>query len=542
MSQDSSVTILDCTLRDGGYYTDWMFDQELVERYLAAMSSSSVDVVELGFRFGESTRFVGPYGYTTDGWLARLPVLSGAKLAVMCNASDLVRNSAPRRFVDERFVQVQNSQVSMVRIAAHFREVEACLPGVERLLELGYGVGFNLMQAGGKLPEEIVKTARMLCGLPLEVVYFADSMGNMNPQSVTVTTQAVSDGWGGAVGFHAHNNMGRALDNALSAMNAGATWLDATVLGMGRGAGNLQLEYLLLELDRLGVRSFNVDDLLSLVLGDFGALQRRHGWGASLFYHLSALYNVHPTYVQEMMSDDRYSDREVVSALELLGASGAAGYSEARLREAVRRSPASAPGSWSAEGWLEDRVVVIIAAGEQGATHLDGILDYIERENAFVLCLNSNSWFPPDRVDAWVACNPDRILLDLGYLRRQPVGIMVVPVQRLGDNVLAALADWTLLDYGLVVREGSFDAGCCTAVVDSSLVAFYALALVNAASARCVNLIGFDGYAEDDPRHTEMEHALSIYRSGGNALDPVALTPTNLSLRTSSVYAPASEE
>ena len=92
MSQISKkITILDCTLRDGGYYGNWDFDRSTVKRYLAAMSIAKVDIIEIGFRFLPQKKFLGPFAYSADEYLNSLSLPTNIEVAVMVNARELIK-------------------------------------------------------------------------------------------------------------------------------------------------------------------------------------------------------------------------------------------------------------------------------------------------------------------------------------------------------------------------------------------------------------------------------------------------------------------
>ena len=82
--------ILDCTLRDGGYYNNWDFPKDLVDNYLSTMSKIGVDYVELGFRSFEKKGFRGPNWYTTESYLNSLVIPKNINVSVMVNASEFV--------------------------------------------------------------------------------------------------------------------------------------------------------------------------------------------------------------------------------------------------------------------------------------------------------------------------------------------------------------------------------------------------------------------------------------------------------------------
>ena len=334
MTTGPQVTLLDCTLRDGGYYNDWDFPLPLVQRYLTAMGRAGVDVVELGFRTPAGNQFRGPTAFTTDELIETLDVPANLSLAVMVNAKDLLAGEGTG-VVADLFGPRSGSRVELVRIAAVHAEIPRLEPHVAALRSLGYEVAVNLMQVSSRSTAEIEEFGRTLATWGTSVAYVADSFGGLRPTDLPGVISPLVSGFGGPVGCHLHDNMTYALTNCLEAVDAGATWVDATLLGMGRGPGNVRTEYLALELARLGRSTVDVVPLVELVTGDFADMQREHGWGTHLYYFLSALYGVHPTYVMELTRDERYGPEEVVQALDSLRAEGGAQYRRDRLVNAT---------------------------------------------------------------------------------------------------------------------------------------------------------------------------------------------------------------
>ncbi|WP_212632322.1 aldolase catalytic domain-containing protein [Metapseudomonas lalkuanensis] len=529
------LTVLDCTLRDGGYYNNWDYPTGLVRRYLEVMKRAGIDYVELGLRTESADSFAGPYAFTVDEWIRHIGVPEGVRVGVMCNAKDLLKGGPGA--VQRIFAKAEDSPVELVRIAAHFAEIDNCTEIVLALHALGYRVGFNFMQSNGRSADELSSKARLLSEWPVDVLYFADSMGNMSAKDVAFIVAALRDGWDRELGFHAHDNMGCALSNCMAAMELGVTWIDATVLGMGRGAGNARIENLLLALAENGGHDADLSSLLNLVVEEFQPLQKKYGWGPNLYYHLSAMYGVHPTYVQEMLSDDRYKPSTIITALRRLGESGATGFSQDRLLDATQEQRDSVLGTWSPKGWLQGRDVLMIGPGSGVKQHLEGLLHYISTKKPYVICINSNDWFPVDKVDAWVACNRQRLLLDRDFYANNQ-GTLVVPVGLIDEEELSVWKNWNILDYGMAVQKGHFEVGELTAVLPAALSAIYGLGICSVAGANRVLLAGFDGYELGDPRHSQMEMALKCYRDYQDSIPLVAITPTSLSLPEKSPYAP----
>ncbi len=538
-SDPRPLTVLDCTLRDGGYYNDWDFPLDLARRYIRAIAASGVEAVELGFRFTPRNRFLGPFAYTTDDFVETLELPDGPSWAVMCNASDLVGFAAgPAAATDLLFAPAEQSPISLVRIATHYRELERCAPAVARLAHLGYRVGVNLMQSAGRSADVLSAAAATVRSWgDVEVLYFGDSLGSMDGGMVRDTVEALAREWHGPLGIHAHDNQGRALSNTLSAIDAGASWIDGTVLGMGRGAGNLCIETLIFELAQRPGARWRCEPLIPLVLDDFRRLRERHGWGPGLLYHMSAAYGIHPTYIQEMLGEGRYDAAEVLSAFERLRESNASSYSASSLRSAFASTAAEPDGSWDASGFVAGRDVLLVGAGPSVAEHAAGLLRYVEKHAPFVLGLNVGRELPADLVSAYVACHPRRFLMEIDAYRTldRPV---VLPRSALPEWASKDLAGIDVLDYGLHVEPGRFEArarGCTTPFL---LAVAYALGLAVAGGAERVLLAGFDGYDPADRRQAEMLVLLESYGASGAAIPLLSVTPTSYPVPQSSIYSP----
>jgi 4-hydroxy 2-oxovalerate aldolase len=238
-----NLKLLDCTLRDGGYYNSWDFSPDLVQAYLESMTALKVDYVEIGLRSLKNEGFKGGFAYSTDHFLKALDIpneLEG-KIGVMVNASELVvKTPGLVSLLEKLFTASSKSPVSLVRIACHVYEFEQALPAASWLQDKGYRVGFNLMQIADQSDNNILHLAQKANNSPIDALYFADSMGSLNPRQVTHIVNVIRQGWKGEIGIHTHDNMAQALANSKAAVEAGVTWVDATVTGMGRGPGNVQ--------------------------------------------------------------------------------------------------------------------------------------------------------------------------------------------------------------------------------------------------------------------------------------------------------------
>ncbi|MCR9186769.1 MAG: aldolase catalytic domain-containing protein [Halieaceae bacterium] len=518
--------MVDCTLRDGGYYTAWDFSPELIAEYLVAMKAAQVDVIELGFRFLGNQGFKGACAYATDEFLRRLEIPSGLEVAVMVNGADLCgpmdRETALQRLFPE---DAATSSVSIVRFACHYHELKDVLPATSSLVDRGYRVGVNLMQIADRTEREVREIGKLATEWPLEVLYFADSMGSMAPEDTARIIGWLRVEWDGPLGIHTHDNMGLALSNTLRAAAEGVSWLDATVTGMGRGPGNARTEELVIEAEALRGRRANLVPLMALIRKHFGPMKAQYGWGTNPYYYLAGKYGIHPTYIQEMQGDARYDEEDILAVIDHLRAEGGKKFSFNTLDGARQFYRGEARGSWCPAEVMADREVLVLGAGPGVAAHRPALEAHIRRTRPLVVALNTQSEIAPELIDLRIACHPVRLLADAEAHAGLPQPL-ITPVSMLPEGLRAALRDKQLLDFGIGIERGRFEFHDTHCIAPASLVLAYALAVATSGRAAHILMAGFDGYPAGDPRNDEIEAMLAAFAASGLQPSLVSITPT----------------
>ena len=533
--RDNTI-LLDCTFRDGGYYNAWDFPTEVINQYLVAMKAAQVDVVELGFRFIANSGFKGPCAYTTDDFLRGLSIPDGLTIAVMLNGGDLLTDLGLEPTLERLFPEAAaDTPVDLVRFACHFHEFEQVLPAVNWLNERGYRVGFNLMQITDRSHDEVVQLARHAKKWPIEVLYFADSMGSMTPDDTVKIISWLREEWGGPIGIHTHDNMGLALQNTLKAHAAGATWLDATVTGMGRGPGNARTEELVIEAPSLRESSQNLLPLMKLVRSYFQPMKNKHGWGSNPYYYLSGKFGIHPTYIQEMLGDTRYDEEDILAVIQYLRDIGGKKFSLDVLTGAREFYSEHLPGAWSPASAINEREVLILGTGPSVVNHSIALEQYIASHKPLVMALNTQSGISSELIDLRVASHPVRLLADAATHHDLPQPL-VTPASALPKQLLDSLAGKELLDYGITVDPHKFEVRDTNCTIPASLVMAYALAVATSGRASRILLAGFDGYPPGDLRNNEAAAIFDAFESARNC-ELISITPTTHRIPVVSLYA-----
>ncbi len=283
----ATVRVLDCTVRDGGFANGWGFSVEFVRDLYEAVDEAGVDYLEVGFanaRDRWDAEDPRPWQSVTEELLAAaVPHKRRTRLAVMVDTWGVPDGTPPAR---------GHGRLDLVRVAARREVLDRALELVARFHAAGYETSLNLLAVSEIPRRELSAVLARVATSPADVVYVVDSYGHLDPHSVRGLVEHFREALPGrAVGFHGHNNRQLALANTLAALEGGAAFVDATVLGLGRGAGNCPLELLLgfAEAPRERLRP-----LLRFVDRHGRDLPAPPAWGYSLPLMLAGLLNRHP--------------------------------------------------------------------------------------------------------------------------------------------------------------------------------------------------------------------------------------------------------
>ncbi|MFT4848931.1 MAG: 4-hydroxy 2-oxovalerate aldolase [Sediminicola sp.] len=302
------MKILDCTIRDGGYYTNWDFDQDIVKTYLESFNKLPVEYLEVGYRSEAMGDYLGEYFYCPVETLERLKRISNKKLVIILNEKDVRASDA------EALLGPIKGLVTMIRMAIDPKNFERALSLAAEVKRLGFEVAFNVMYMSTWADEKEFLELIPQVDEVADYFYMVDSFGGVYPKDVRDTIALVRSKTSVKLGFHGHNNLEMALANTLAAIDEGVDIVDATVTGMGRGAGNLKTELLLTVLNAKGLLDFPYNEL-SKTVDDFTKLQKHYEWGANLPYMVSGANSLPQKQVMDWVSKRYYSFNSIIRAL-----------------------------------------------------------------------------------------------------------------------------------------------------------------------------------------------------------------------------------
>lgn len=286
------MKILDCTLRDGGYYTNWAFDSTLVRNMVYSLNENHVDIIELGYK---SPIKGGRYKKCNDGYISTMIDSEiKSKLSFMIDAKDFYSSSQINYdLLNICIDHCDKSPFSVCRLAIKSEELDPAKLIAQHLLYKGYELIINLMGVSLLKQLDILSFIEGVKDLAT-VLYFADSYGNLTPASVKGICKIFKEATNKECGIHCHDNLGLAFANSLQAIDSGFSYVDGTVCGMGRGVGNTRTEQLIITRNNRPT-----DSLLNLV-DNFENIKSKYQWGFNPVYMMAGMSNIHPMFAQDL--------------------------------------------------------------------------------------------------------------------------------------------------------------------------------------------------------------------------------------------------
>lgn len=291
MSVREDVQILDATLRDGGLVNNFAFTDEFVKALYVMNVAAGVDYMEMGYRASKQQFCEDEYGkwkFASDDDIYSIvgDNQTDLKLSLMADVGrcDYKTDIAPR----------SDSPVDMIRVATYMHQIPEAIDMILDADKKGYETTCNIMAISSVQESDVQYALDELAKTPVKAVYIVDSYGALYPIQMRRITELylnTMEKYGKLVGIHAHNNQQCAFANTIESMSVGASMLDATVCGMGRGAGNCTIEGLI---GFLKNPKYKLDPVLQLIESYMVDMQKEHVWGYDIPYLLTGLSMQHP--------------------------------------------------------------------------------------------------------------------------------------------------------------------------------------------------------------------------------------------------------
>jgi len=296
------IKVVDCTVRDGGLMNNWHFSDDFVRSVYNACVEAGIDYMEIGYKSSEksySRKENGPWKFCDEKDVRRIvgENKTNTKLSVMVDIGRVDLNDIPKK---------SKSVLDMIRVAAYVHQIDKAIVMAEHCMDKGYEATINLMAVSKVNERELDEALGDVARSKVPVFYVVDSFGSLYCEQIELLTKKYMDLLKGkTIGIHAHNNMQLAFSNTVTAIIHGCNMLDATLLGLGRGAGNCPIEILIAFLKN---PKYRLLPLFQSIQDHILPLQKKIDWGYHIPYLVTGSMNEHPKEAMAWMDSDKKDD------------------------------------------------------------------------------------------------------------------------------------------------------------------------------------------------------------------------------------------
>jgi 4-hydroxy 2-oxovalerate aldolase len=386
----NKVSILDCTLRDGGYVNDFDFSKQTIKTMVSKLGKAHMDIIECGFlkdiEYDENKSLYSQIEQIT-------PFITPKKkhtmyVAMIVTGTISASKIAPRT----------KDSIDGIRITFHKKEMDEAFDLGYALMDKGYEVFMQPVGTTTYSDVEILSLLERVNEMKPYAFYLVDTLGKLYAKQLLKLFYLVDDNLDEdiSIGYHSHNNLQLSFSNAQALIQSCGKRnliIDASVLGMGRGAGNLCSEILAQYMNENVEYRYHTEVLIELVDEYISPISYLHPWGYSAGYFLAATNNCHPNYVGFLLNKQTLNMKQIYQVLKEIPEEERALYNEKLIASAYLKYQENEVDDRetlkSLANLIGKKRIVVVAPGKSVYDEKEKIAEFLEPENDFIISVNS---------------------------------------------------------------------------------------------------------------------------------------------------------
>lgn len=289
--------IVDCTIRDGGLVNNWDFSEDFVKNVYEKLNRAGVEYMEIGYKNSPNlveANGAGPWRFCEDDFLKKIiPEKKTTKISALVDVG---------RVEEDDILPRSESVVDLIRVACYMKDIEKGIALAEVFHERGYETSLNIMAVSNALPHELAEGLAKVNKSNVDIVYIVDSFGSLFTRDILYLIDVFKEhAPNKQLGIHTHNNLQMAFSNTLLGKDNGVTYLDASLMGMGRAAGNCPTELLV---GTMKNPNYNIEPVLELLEEEMIPLREKVEWGYTIPYAVAGMLNEHPRSAMKLRASE----------------------------------------------------------------------------------------------------------------------------------------------------------------------------------------------------------------------------------------------
>lgn len=386
----NKIQILDCTLRDGGYCNEWKFGANNIRRIVNGLNEANIDIIECGFlshRVNYQTE-ISKFSSMAQVMPFISDIREEKKFVLMANYGELDIDKLEMRGKDT---------VDGIRLAFHKKDLNEAMRFCQQIRDKGYDVFVQAMVSLSYSDAEFLNLIQKTNDLSPYAFYIVDSFGVMKQSDLIRLFYLVEHNLDAPIkiGYHSHNNLQLAYSNAQALVGVETTReliLDSSIMGMGRGAGNLNTELFLEYLNNAKGCNYDSKPILSLIDEIINRFYQKNYWGYSLPNYLSAKHNIHPNYAKYLSDKNTLTVADMDAIFDRIDYDKRVNYDKNHIEDLylsyMKKGEVNAGRLCALKQLLIDKKVLLIAPGRSSEEEKDKILSLINEPNVVSISVN----------------------------------------------------------------------------------------------------------------------------------------------------------
>ena len=477
------ISILDCTLRDGGYINDFAFGSFAIQDIISKLTRASIDIIECGFL---KSKAFDPEK-SLFGSIEAVKKVIGKKNPNLIYVA-MIQYGAIN--IDE-ISEMDGTSIDGIRLTFHEHEIEDSFELARQLMDKGYKVFMQPVGTTTYTDSALLQLISRVNQLRPFAFYLVDTLGVMYKNDLLRMYYLVDHNLDKniALGFHSHNNLQLSFANAQELMQLNTSRrliIDTSILGMGRGAGNLNTELVTQYINTNFELQYDNIEILEIIDQYIRPIRNQYSWGYDAPYYIASINGCHPNYATFLIQKQTLHIQDIQAILSRLEPERKSLFDKTYIEEEYYRYQDHLVNDkdtlCQVREMIGDRDVVLIAPGKSLRNRGEEIIKKKD-EHSFLISIN---FIPKDiYVDA-VFCSNIRRFASLEELSKQAEGKCKVIVT--SNVVQGAQKDILVVNYASYTNEEPV-------IVDNA--GLMCINLMKRIGIESIELAGFDGFSEN---------------------------------------------
>ena len=386
-----SIQILDCTLRDGGYVNDWSFGRKTITSILDKLESANIDIIECGFLTG----MVQDEDCSLYNSVAQLEaVLPKRERKSMYVAMIAI---GEKELHPSELLPCDGKSIGGIRLTFHKEEIAQAFAWAEIIMEKGYEVFMQPVGTAFYSDLELLQLVEKINELNPYAFYIVDTLGSMYRNEVSHRFYLIDENMRQEIhlGFHGHNNLQLAFSNAqvLGKIQTKRTLiLDASVYGMGRGAGNLPTELITQYINKNIASRYDVTMVMDIYDEYIAAIRKEHEWGYTVTYHIAASNVCHPNYAAYLINKQTLTMKDIEKIIQSIPEAFKILFDRKLIEQLYTQFQSRKIDDSRAvreiAALIQGKKILLLAPGQSLVQEYESIMNFIEAEKPYVISVN----------------------------------------------------------------------------------------------------------------------------------------------------------